>query len=161
MPGAPLSVRIRGVNSITGSNEPLYVIDGYIGGSIETVSPSDIESLEILKDASASAIYGSRGSNGVVLITTKTGHEGTPKVNVDAWFQKAEVAKELDLMNAYDFANTVNIPDSIIHPRASAFTPRISLTDSKPIRERTGRRPCSRNRLSRIMKLPYRADPHI
>ncbi|HZK62617.1 MAG TPA: SusC/RagA family TonB-linked outer membrane protein, partial [Puia sp.] len=108
MPGAPLSVRIRGVNSITGSNEPLYVIDGYIGGSIETVSPSDIESLEILKDASASAIYGSRASNGVVLITTKSGHEGSSKINVNAWFQKAAVPKELDLMNAYDFANTLN-----------------------------------------------------
>lgn len=112
MPGTPLSVRIRGVNSITGSNEPLYVIDGYIGGSIETVSPADIESLEVLKDASASAIYGSRASNGVVLITTKTGHEGTQKINVNAWFQRAEVPKELDLMNAYDFANTVNIQNA-------------------------------------------------
>ncbi|MDP9042278.1 MAG: SusC/RagA family TonB-linked outer membrane protein, partial [Bacteroidota bacterium] len=114
MPGAPLSVRIRGFNSITGSNEPLYVIDGYIGGSIETVSPADIESLEILKDASASAIYGSRGSNGVVLITTKTGHEGTAKINLDAWFQKAEVAKELALMNAYDFARTVNVQNAAV-----------------------------------------------
>ncbi|HMH31702.1 MAG TPA: TonB-dependent receptor [Puia sp.] len=121
MPGSPLSVRIRGFNSITGSNEPLYVIDGYIGGSIESVSPSDIESLEILKDASATAIYGSRGANGVVLITTKTGHEGSPKINVDAWFQKAEVAKELDLMNAYDFANTVNIQNAATNLPA-AFT---------------------------------------
>jgi TonB-dependent starch-binding outer membrane protein SusC len=112
-PGAPLSVRIRGTNSITGSNEPLYVIDGYIGGSIQTISPSDIETLEVLKDASASAIYGSRGSNGVVLITTKSGHEGSPHINLEAWFQKAEVPKELDLMNAYDFANTVNIQNSV------------------------------------------------
>jgi TonB-linked SusC/RagA family outer membrane protein len=112
MPGTPLSVRIRGFGSITGSNEPLYVIDGYIGGSIESVSPPDIESLEVLKDASATAIYGSRGANGVVLITTKTGHEGAPKVNLDAWFQKAEVAKQLDLMNAYDFANTLNIQNA-------------------------------------------------
>jgi TonB-dependent starch-binding outer membrane protein SusC len=112
-PGAPLSVRIRGTNSITGSNEPLYVIDGYVGGSIQTISPSDIESLEILKDASAAAIYGSRGSNGVVLITTKTGHEGTPRIGVDAWVQKAEVAKELNLMDAYDFANTVNIQNAV------------------------------------------------
>jgi TonB-linked SusC/RagA family outer membrane protein len=113
MPGAPLSVRIRGTNSITGSNEPLYVIDGYIGGSIQSISPSDIETLEVLKDASASAIYGSRGSNGVVLITTKSGHEGLPRIGLDAWFQKAEVAKELDLMDAYDFANTVNIQNAV------------------------------------------------
>ena len=108
MPGTPLSVRIRGVNSITGSNEPLYVIDGYIGGSIQTISPSDIESLEILKDASATAIYGSRASNGVVIITTKTGHEGAPRLNVGAWVQKDEMPKYLKLMDAYDFANTVN-----------------------------------------------------
>ncbi len=114
-PGAPLSVRIRGTNSITGSNEPLYVIDGYIGGSIESINPSDIETLEILKDASAGAIYGSRASNGVVIITTKTGHEGAARINVGAWFQKAEVPKELDLMNAYDFANTVNIQDAAVN----------------------------------------------
>jgi TonB-dependent SusC/RagA subfamily outer membrane receptor len=74
-PGRGLSVRIRGVNSITGSNEPLYVIDGFIGGNIESINVNDIESLEILKDASATAIYGSRGSNGVVLITTKSGRK--------------------------------------------------------------------------------------
>ena len=88
MPGTPLSVRIRGVNSITGSNEPLYVIDGYIGANLGSISPSDIESLEILKDASATAIYGSRASNGVVIITTKTGREGAPRLNVGAWVQK-------------------------------------------------------------------------
>jgi TonB-linked SusC/RagA family outer membrane protein len=108
-PGNPLSVRIRGTNSITGSNEPLYVIDGYIGGSIASISPDDIESMEILKDASASAIYGSRASNGVVIVSTRAGHDGAARINVGAWFQKQEVAKELDLMNAYDFANTVNV----------------------------------------------------
>jgi len=107
-PGAGLSVRIRGANSITGSNDPLYVIDGYIGGNIESISPGDIQSLEILKDASATAIYGSRGANGVVLITTKTGKTGKPVVNISTWFSKASVPKELDLMNAYDFARTVN-----------------------------------------------------
>jgi TonB-linked SusC/RagA family outer membrane protein len=108
MPGTPLSVRIRGVNSITGSNEPLYVIDGYIGANLGSISPSDIESLEILKDASATAIYGSRASNGVVIITTKTGHDGAPRLNLGAWLQKDEMPKYLALMNAYDFATTVN-----------------------------------------------------
>ncbi|HEY4205324.1 MAG TPA: TonB-dependent receptor [Puia sp.] len=108
MPGSGLSVRIRGVNSITGSNEPLYVIDGYIGANLGSISPSDIESMEILKDASATAIYGSRASNGVVIITTKTGREGAPRLNANVWIQKAEMPKYLDLMDAYDFAATVN-----------------------------------------------------
>ncbi|WP_183561429.1 SusC/RagA family TonB-linked outer membrane protein [Mucilaginibacter sp. SP1R1] len=107
-PGAGLSVKIRGANSITGSTDPLYVIDGYIGGNIESITPSDIQSLEILKDASATAIYGSRGANGVVLITTKTGKVGKPVVSINTWFSKASIPKELDLMNAYDFARTVN-----------------------------------------------------
>ncbi|RFM28497.1 SusC/RagA family TonB-linked outer membrane protein [Deminuibacter soli] len=107
-PGTGLSVRIRGANSITGSNDPLYVIDGYIGGNIESISPSDIESLEILKDASATAIYGSRGSNGVVLITTKSGKDGKMRVDFNPWFSKSEIPKKLKLMDAYDFANAVN-----------------------------------------------------
>jgi TonB-linked SusC/RagA family outer membrane protein len=107
-PGRGLNVRIRGANSITGSNEPLYVIDGFVGGNIESINPNDIESLEILKDASSAAIYGSRGSNGVVLITTKTGHEGKARVNFSTWFSKASIPRKLDLMNAYDFARTVN-----------------------------------------------------
>jgi TonB-linked SusC/RagA family outer membrane protein len=114
MPGNPLSVRIRGTNSITGSNEPLYVIDGYIGGNVANINPADIESMEILKDASAGAIYGSRASNGVVLISTRSGHDGSARINVGAWFQKAEIPKDLDLMNAYDFANTVNIQNAAV-----------------------------------------------
>jgi TonB-linked SusC/RagA family outer membrane protein len=108
-PGKGMSVRIRGASSASGSNDPLYVIDGYIGGSIESISPADIESMEILKDASATAIYGSRGSNGVVLITTKTGKAGKPRVDFSTWLSKAEIPKKLSLMNAYDFANQVNI----------------------------------------------------
>jgi len=114
MPGNPLSVRIRGTNSITGTNEPLYVIDGYIGGTIGSINPADIESLEILKDASASAIYGSRASNGVVIITTRAGHDGVARINVGAWFSKQEIAKNLDLMDAYNFANTVNIQNAAV-----------------------------------------------
>ncbi len=122
MPGTPLSVRIRGVNSITGSNEPLYVIDGYIGADLTSVNPSDIESLEILKDASATAIYGSRASNGVVIISTKTGHDGAPRVNVGAWVQKAEMPKYIKLMDAYDFANAVNLQTTSTSPAAPPFS---------------------------------------
>ncbi|MDG3581059.1 SusC/RagA family TonB-linked outer membrane protein [Galbibacter pacificus] len=107
-PGQGMSVRIRGANSITGNNEPLYVIDGNIGGNITGLNPNDIESMEILKDASATAIYGSRGANGVVLITTKMGNSGKMQVNFNTWLSKASIPKHLDLMNAYDFATVVN-----------------------------------------------------
>ncbi len=120
-PGKALSVRIRGTNSITGSNDPLYVIDGYIGGNIESISPEDIESIEILKDASATAIYGSRGSNGVVLITTKTGKEGKMRVDFNTWLSKEYMPGKLDLMNAYDFANTVNA-QFVANGQAPAFS---------------------------------------
>ncbi|MHA4809665.1 SusC/RagA family TonB-linked outer membrane protein [Flavitalea flava] len=114
-PGKGLSVRIRGASSITGSNEPLYVIDGFIGGSIDALSMEDIESLEILKDASATAIYGSRGSNGVVLITTKSGKAGKAKVDLNPWFSKAEMPKKLNLMNPYEFGLGVNLQTEQAH----------------------------------------------
>ncbi|MDQ0108781.1 TonB-linked SusC/RagA family outer membrane protein [Chitinophaga terrae (ex Kim and Jung 2007)] len=107
-PGKGLSIRVRGTSSISGGNDPLYVIDGYIGGNIESVSMADIESMEILKDASATAIYGSRGSNGVVLITTKSGKSGKMKVDASAWFSKASLPKKLDLLNAFEFATQAN-----------------------------------------------------
>src|SRR5258705_1185680 len=72
-PGGDVKIRIRGSNSISGGNNPLYVVDGFIGADFQNVNPDDIESIQILKDASATAIYGSRGANGVVLITTKKG----------------------------------------------------------------------------------------
>jgi TonB-linked SusC/RagA family outer membrane protein len=108
MPGQGLAVRIRGTASINNNNDPLYVIDGQIGGDISTISPNDIESMEVLKDASATAIYGSRGSTGVVIITTKLGHEGKPRIDINPWIKKEEIAKELPLMNAYQFAIATN-----------------------------------------------------
>lgn len=119
-PGAsPFSVSIRGYGSISGSNQPLYVIDGYIGGDLESLSPGDIESMEILKDASATAIYGSRASNGVVLITTKKGHAGKPRINLSVWTQKDEIPKNLNLMNNWQFAQVVNTQDSMAGSGAS------------------------------------------
>ena len=108
MPGQGLAVRIRGTASINNNNDPLYVIDGQIGGDISTISPNDIESMEVLKDASATAIYGSRGSTGVVIITTKLGKEGKPRIDINPWIKKEEIAKELPLMNAYQFAVATN-----------------------------------------------------
>src|SRR5690606_5603529 len=99
-PGAGLNVRIRGTNSIQGSNEPLYVVDGFpIFGSNPTVlNNTDIESIEVLKDASATAIYGSRGANGVVLITTRQGVSGETRVDLDLSYGQQELRHKLNLM---------------------------------------------------------------
>lgn len=109
-PGGAISVRIRGANSIQGSNEPLYVVDGFpMSGSNPTVlNNSDIESIEILKDASATAIYGSRGANGVILITTKRGKSGKTTVDIETSYSMQSLRKKMDLMNATEFANFYN-----------------------------------------------------
>jgi TonB-linked SusC/RagA family outer membrane protein len=116
-PGGNVSVRIRGTNSITGTSEPLYVVDGIQisnGGGItevsplSTINPNDIESVEVLKDASASAIYGARAANGVVLITTKRGKSGTTRVTVDSYFGVQKVTKTLPVLNATQFAELEN-----------------------------------------------------
>jgi len=108
-PGSGATIRIRGGNSINAGNEPLYVIDGFIGSSISAISPSDIKSVEILKDASATAIYGSRGSNGVVLITTKRGKENKGfGVSYDGYFGIQNPVKKLDLMSGSEFAEFRN-----------------------------------------------------
>jgi TonB-linked SusC/RagA family outer membrane protein len=108
-PGGAVSVRIRGGNSLLGSNEPLYVVDGFaLSGTPNSFNPQDIESIEILKDASASAIYGSRGANGVVLITTKKGKSGKTEVTFDTYIGTQQLRKKLELMNAREFAETAN-----------------------------------------------------
>ncbi len=84
--GANPTVRIRGNRSLTGSNDPLYIIDGFQGGNVNDLNPNDIESIEILKDASATAIYGSQGANGVIIITTKRGKEGKPKISYNGYY---------------------------------------------------------------------------
>ena len=116
-PGGNISVRIRGTNSITGTSEPLYIVDGIQisnGGGItdvsplSTINPNDIESVEVLKDASASAIYGARAANGVVLITTKRGKSGATRVTIDSYYGVQKVAKTLPTLNAFEFAELDN-----------------------------------------------------
>ena len=114
-PGGGISVQIRGINSLSG-NEPLYVIDGVAmsgqtgdnSSVLSTLNPSDITSLEVLKDASATAIYGSRASNGVVLITTKRGSEGKPKVVYEGMMGWQKLPKHLDMMNLKQYAQFYN-----------------------------------------------------
>lgn len=108
-PGAPLSVRIRGTNSVQGDNEPLYVVDGFpYSGNPTLLNNADIESIEILKDASATAIYGSRGANGVVLITTKSGKAGQTTVDYDGYYGWQTIRKKIDMMNAREYAEFYN-----------------------------------------------------
>lgn len=99
--GEGLTIRVRGVGSITQSNDPLYVVDGYPmeGGAFRLLNPSDIESIQILKDASSTAIYGSRGANGVVLISTKKGKAGKPVVSLNAYVGFQQREKEVTMMN--------------------------------------------------------------
>ncbi len=108
-PGKAFSIDIRGESTIsstnggTGVTEPLYVIDGVIGGRLRDLNPSDIQSIDVLKDASSTAIYGSRGANGVVLVSTKRGSTGAPRVSVDAYIGTNHPAHVLKLQNAQEF----------------------------------------------------------
>jgi TonB-dependent starch-binding outer membrane protein SusC len=97
-PGGNPLVRIRGIGTV-GNNDPLYVIDGVPAGGLNQINPSDIESIEVLKDASAAAIYGSRAANGVILVTTKRGKIGKPVVTVDSYVGAQTAWKKLDLLN--------------------------------------------------------------
>jgi len=108
-PGAAMSMRVRGGNSLLGSNEPLYVIDGFAtSGNPINLNPADIESIEILKDASATAIYGSRGANGVVMITTKRGKSGSNQVIIDSYVGVQQIIKKIDMLDAHEFATLAN-----------------------------------------------------
>lgn len=107
-PGEAATIRIRGIGSAIGGNDPLYVVDGVITSDISFLAPNDIQSMEILKDASATAIYGSRGANGVILVTTKSGSQGGAKPNItfDAYWGFQNRWKKLNLLNSKDMALT-------------------------------------------------------
>src|SRR5690606_6603400 len=109
-PGGRIEVRIRGGNSMIGSNDPLYVVDGFpITGGMEFLNPNDIESIDILKDASATAIYGARGANGVVMITTKRGKQGQKsQISLNSYYGVQKETKRYDLLNAKEYAIVAN-----------------------------------------------------
>ena len=124
-PGGGVSIRVRGGNSILGGNEPLYVIDGFpvYNESGANLNPNDIESMEILKDASATAIYGSRGANGVVIITTKRGKAGQNRVEFETYLGVQQVQKTIPLLNATEYALLVNEAQANATPvRPPVFT---------------------------------------
>ena len=107
-PGGAIKVRIRGVNSVTGNNSPLIVVDGVLGGDLGTINPNDIAAMDVLKDASATAIYGVRGSNGVIIITTKKG-SGKGKINLDYFTTVSSSPNSVDRLSAADFATIENL----------------------------------------------------
>lgn len=107
-PGANATIRVRGSNSLQGGNEALIVVDGVQGITLGQINPSDIESMEILKDASSTAIYGARGANGVILITTKRGKTGKPIINYVVDGSLAKVGKKVDLLSAGEYAENIN-----------------------------------------------------
>ncbi len=107
-PGSGVTIRIRGIGSINQNPNPLYVIDGVVGGSINDISPNDVESFQVLKDASAAAIYGADGANGVVIVTTRRGKEGKPKLSFSAYGSMNLAPKPFDMMNATQYSKFYN-----------------------------------------------------
>ena len=118
-PDADVKIRVRGGGSITQSNDPLYIVDGFPVETISDIPASDIEDITVLKDASSTAIYGSRGANGVILVTTKSGKEGKTSVSYNAYYSWKKIAKKLDVLGAkdytqwqYELANLINKVDN-------------------------------------------------
>ncbi len=104
-PGADINIRVRGATSVTQSNDPLYIVDGFQVENINDIPPSDIQSIDVLKDASLTAIYGAKGGNGVVIVTTKSAQEGKTQVSLNLQGSVSHISKKLDLMDPYDFVN--------------------------------------------------------
>ena len=167
-PGAGMNIQIRGVSTLSGNTDPLYVVDGFPieaatasvnGGTSElsqqpamnplaSINPNDIESIQVLKDASATAIYGSRATNGVILITTKQGKEGKVNVNYNARVDISNIAKRYNLLNAHDYAlfeNELDRPLTVTICKETSFqvqkSPDIQMMPWKDIRfiQLTGR----------------------
>ena len=103
-PDAEVKIRVRGGGSITQSNDPLYIVDGFPVETISDIPATDIEDITVLKDASSTAIYGSRGANGVILVTTKSGKSGKVNVSYNAYYSWKTIAKKFDVLDTYDYA---------------------------------------------------------
>jgi iron complex outermembrane receptor protein len=106
-PNEPFNIRLRGLSSLGGNSQPLVVVDGVIGADLNSVDPNDIASIDILKDGSAAAIYGSRGSSGVILVTTKTGKAGQTKVDYNGYVALEELARSVDVASPDEFRQVI------------------------------------------------------
>lgn len=152
-PGAGTSIRIRGTRSISATNEPLYVVDGVLDAinSLNDLNPSDIASIQVLKDASSTAIYGSRGSNGVIVITTKMGVNGKTSFIYHADYGRAQLPRFLDLMNAEEFANLQN----------DRFFFSLGVNQSKPLEEYPYKNPIGLGEGTNWTKVISRSAPYL
>ena len=137
-PGADINIRVRGGSSVTQSNAPLYIIDGFQAESISDIPPSDIASIDVLKDASLTAIYGAKGGNGVVVVTTKSAKEGKVQVSFNGRLSISKLSKKLDLMGTYDFANFQYVPATT----ATTLVNRTMSTSTSAWKTTTGRMRC-------------------
>lgn len=106
-PDAEMKIRVRGGGSITGDNTPLFIVDGFPVESISDIPASEIEDISVLKDASSTAIYGSRGANGVIIVTTKSGKEGKIQVNYNAYYSWKKMATKLKTLSGEDYVTSV------------------------------------------------------
>lgn len=130
-PGEPLEIRVRGTASITASNSPLYVIDGIVADDMGNISPDDVQSIEVLKDAASTAMYGSRGSNGIVIVTTKKGVSGKPSFTFSQYYGVQTIEKKLDIMSS---AEWIDYATESINKRWVALAPGNSASDSYEVR---------------------------
>lgn len=143
-PGGEYEMVIRGAASTGAGNEPLYVVDGFPGGDINTINPDDIESIEVLKDASATAIYGARAANGVILINTKRGRSGEMNINVNSSLSIQRMANPYEMVSARDYMQLSNdffreewlynnniAPYGNVDPSTIESTPRVPFTDEQ------------------------------
>lgn len=131
-PGAGFNINIRGVGSLTGDSQPLYIVDGFQVDNIDYLSDSDIESVEVLKDASSSAIYGARAANGVVMVTTKSGKEGKPQISYNGSASYRKISKMLDVLSPYEF---VKLQGEVNQDLLGSYISEKDFTDDgKPIR---------------------------
>ncbi|MCD2425411.1 TonB-dependent receptor [Niabella pedocola] len=135
-PGSGISIVVRGNNSITQENSPLYVVDGFPieNPNNNVINPSDIESIEVLKDASATAIYGARGANGVIMITTKKGKEGPPVLQLDVSYGYQDPTKRMNMMSPYEFVKYQLELDTTSVSSGTVLTPKqVYLSDGKTL----------------------------
>ncbi len=139
-PGEAVDIVIRGANSITSNSSPLYVIDGFVmtDDYINTINPNDIESLEVLKDASATSIYGARGANGVLIITTKKGKVGKPTISYKTFYGTQKTSAHVDVLNPYEFvklqmtlSNGTATSDYLTFSKITPPRPAMTLEDYK------------------------------
>ncbi|PJJ67725.1 SusC/RagA family TonB-linked outer membrane protein [Chryseobacterium geocarposphaerae] len=130
-PGEPLEIRVRGSASISASNSPLYVVDGMVVDDMANVSPDDVQSIEVLKDAASTAMYGSRGSNGIVIVTTKKGASGKPAFSFSQYYGIQTIEKKLDIMTSSEW---IDYATEAINKKWEALAPGNSASDSYAVR---------------------------